>query len=373
MVDAAQQAAEQRFADSWVLDYSRDAFPSLNENNLNEATFLAPGLADHAGHHVMLGIRGQSLLNPGGMPPVGTLISNQVVAEAGIRRILADKNGDSALDARDLPLTTLLGHEDWSELRYYFLESPYSPANAHPGEEAVETFTPDLVNPGGGVPQVAFTAATSQGSERTTTVRVPVSLSATASQAVTVRYAVSGGTATRGRDYTLTNGTLTFSPGTTQQTITIRIINDTTAEANETIRLTLSQPTNAELGTVTVHTYTILDDDALRTVSFQASSSRGNEAVSVASLIVRLSAASGRTVRVRYAVTGGTATRGRDYRPLGGTLTFRPGETTKTITINVVNDTTREPNETIVVSLSSPVDGILGSRRVHTYTILNDD
>ena len=111
--------------------------------------------------------------------------------------------------------------------------------------------------------RVAFPTASSQGSERTTTFLLPVVLSATARQPVTVGYAVTPGTATQGGDYTLTNGALTFSPGQTSQTITVGVIDDTQPETNETFRLTLSQPTNAELGAVTVHTYTILDDEQL--------------------------------------------------------------------------------------------------------------
>ena len=111
--------------------------------------------------------------------------------------------------------------------------------------------------------RVAFATASSQDSEKTTTVLLLVVLSATAIQPVTVNYAVTGGTATQGGDYTLTNGTLTFSPGQTSQTITVRVINDTQPEPNETFYLTLSQPTNAELGAVTVHTHTILDDEQL--------------------------------------------------------------------------------------------------------------
>ena len=61
-----------------------------------------------------------------------------------------------------------------------------------------------------------------------------------------------------GTDYTLANGTLTINSGTSSGTITIAsIVNDTLDEDNETVILTLSNPSNASLGTDSVHTYTI--------------------------------------------------------------------------------------------------------------------
>jgi hypothetical protein len=79
---------------------------------------------------------------------------------------------------------------------------------------------------------------------------------------VTVNYAVTGGTASGGGvDYTLAGGTLTFNPGDITKNISITIVNDALDENDETIVVTLSSPSNATLGTNTVHTYTILDND----------------------------------------------------------------------------------------------------------------
>src|SRR5439155_18284326 len=91
-------------------------------------------------------------------------------------------------------------------------------------------------------------------------------------------------------------------------------------------------------------------------------------------LAVSLSAASGKTVTVAYAVTGGTATGGGvDYTLASGTLTFAPGVTTQNINITVVNDATDEDDETIQVTLSSPSNATLGVTTTHTYTILDND
>jgi Ca2+-binding RTX toxin-like protein len=83
-------------------------------------------------------------------------------------------------------------------------------------------------------------------------------LSQASSQTISVNYATANGTATAASDYTATIGTLTFAPGVTSQDIIIPILNDSLNEAQETFNLTLSSPTNAQLGTAAVTT-TITD------------------------------------------------------------------------------------------------------------------
>jgi hypothetical protein len=88
---------------------------------------------------------------------------------------------------------------------------------------------------------------------------------------------------------------------------------------------------------------------------------------------VILSAASNLTVKTDYATANGTATAPSDYTALPTTtLTFNPGDLTKTITVVVNGDQTFEANETLLVNLSSPVNASI-SKAQGTGTILNDD
>ena len=75
-----------------------------------------------------------------------------------------------------------------------------------------------------------------------------------------------------------------------------------------------------------------------------------------------------------YADAGtGTATSGTDYTAISaGTLTFAAGETAKTLTVSVTGDTTDEPDETVVVTLSGPANAVLGTAS-GTGTITDDD
>ena len=55
-------------------------------------------------------------------------------------------------------------------------------------------------------------------------------------------------------------------------------------------------------------------------------------------------------------------------------MTFAPGETSKTLTVEVLDDSVHETAETILVTLSNPAGGaIVGARNVATLTIDDDD
>jgi len=85
---------------------------------------------------------------------------------------------------------------------------------------------------------------------------------------------------------------------------------------------------------------------------------------------VQLSAASAFTFTVNYATSNGTATAPTDYTAASGTLTFAPGETSKTITITTVNDSAQEGDETVNLTLSSPTNVSLGVPTPATAVVL---
>lgn len=103
-----------------------------------------------------------------------------------------------------------------------------------------------------------------------------------------------------------------------------------------------------------------------------ASVAEGNSGATTLSFPVSLSAASKLPVTVSYATAGGTAAAGSDYQSASGTLTFAPGEVSKAIAVAVDGDTAFEPDETLSVTLSGPVNATL-DRATATGTIKNDD
>lgn len=218
--------------------------------------------------------------------------------------------------------------------------------------------------------EVTFALAASGNLEAISPAILTVNLSKAAEQTVTVDYYVSDGTATRDVDYTLADGTLTFVADDTTETISINIIDDGLDEDDETIIVTLTNPTggDVELGQITEHTYTIIDPRPY--VQFDTSSSGGLENATPANIEVGLSWPSTDIVTVNYAVTGGTAEgNGVDYTLENGTLTFEPYETTEYITITIVEDACEEGTETIELTLSEPNYAKLGDYPQHTFTI----
>jgi hypothetical protein len=87
-----------------------------------------------------------------------------------------------------------------------------------------------------------------EGNTGVTTANVAVTLSEASSETVTVQVDTAAATATAGSDYTDTTVTATFLPGQTAVTVPVDVLGDSVDEPNETISVTLSNPTNVLVG-----------------------------------------------------------------------------------------------------------------------------
>ena len=206
----------------------------------------------------------------------------------------------------------------------------------------------------------------------TNTATFTATLSAASGKTVTVDYATSDVTATTPADYTGATGTLTFAPGATTQTIPITVQGDLSDEINETYRVTLSNPGNATI-TTAIGTGTITDNDPVPSIAINdVTVTEGNAGTTNANFTVSLSVPSGMNVTVNYATANGTATQPADYTTTSGTLTFTPGQGTKTISVPVVGDVLDEIDETFVVNLSGPTNATIADNQ-GVATITDDD
>ena len=223
-------------------------------------------------------------------------------------------------------------------------------------------------------PSVAFRSSNSGAFETETPAVLDVALRFEEGETYTVDYAVTGGTAAGGDDYILAPGTLIFNPDESNQTISIDIIDDGLDEEDETIVVSLSNPTSTGSEIVlrepSKHTYTIRDTRPQ--VSFAMNSSSGREDAGPAEVTVGLSFASDKIITVDYEVIGGTATGGGvDYTLEAGTLTFEAEQTSQTVSIELVQDAESEDEETIMIALSNPANAKLGSITEYTHTIVD--
>jgi hypothetical protein len=182
----------------------------------------------------------------------------------------------------------------------------------------------------------------------------------------TVDYATSDGSATAPDDYTATSGTLSFADGESSKTFEIPITWDGIAEGDETLNIALTDPTNgADLGPDSGAVLHIADDGVSAPVAFSAASYDVAETVGDATIAVnRLGAKLGGPVTVDYAGSDGSS----------GTLTFGPGEATKSFQVPVADDSVHTGTRTVTFTLSNPGGGTsVGDPATAALNIADDE
>ncbi len=116
-------------------------------------------------------------------------------------------------------------------------------------------------------PQIQFSATNFNVGEGDISVVVTVNRIGDISGPATVDFASSNGTASQLRDYQVANGTLLFASGQASRTFRVLIVDDVFAESDETVNLTLSNPTGGSLAAPATATVTIIDNDSSGTTS----------------------------------------------------------------------------------------------------------
>ncbi|MBD2769974.1 endonuclease [Hymenobacter sp. BT664] len=227
-----------------------------------------------------------------------------------------------------------------------------------------------------------------EGNTGPSTYTFTVNLSPAATAPVTVQVSVdaANSTATSGTDFVFASPTtVTFPAGATSQTVTLTVNGDTQPEGDETVVLTLANPsTGNSVGSPSVHTLTLTNDDGpAPTLAFAAatgSASEGNTGTSTYTTNVTLTNPGTLTfpitVPVTVDATGTTATPATDYTLSTPTLTFASAAAlTQPVAVTVVGDLTYEPNETVRLLLGTPSDASItrGVPNAHVLTIMNDD
>jgi len=135
----------------------------------------------------------------------------------------------------------------------------------------------------------------------------------------------------------------------------------------------LSSPTNATIADGQA-IGTIVDDEPRISISDVSKSEGKKGQTTLFTFTVTLSAAYDQAVTMSFRTVNGTAITGNsDYVPKTGTLTFAPGETMKTITIEVKGDNKKEANETFYLDLYGLSSNALFTKNRGLGTILNDD
>ncbi|MFB2969753.1 beta strand repeat-containing protein [Aerosakkonema sp. BLCC-F183] len=196
---------------------------------------------------------------------------------------------------------------------------------------------------------------------------------------------LSNGTATAPGDYTNSPITVNFAAGdNTPKTITIPVVDDTLVEGNETVNLTLTNPTGgATIGAQGTATLTILDNDTPGTIEFSNPQYVvGEDGTPVLAVTLNRTGGSAGAVSATVNLADGTAIGGaaplaspEDYDNSSIVVNWADGDTApKIVTIPILDDTLVELDETVNLSLSNPTGGAtIGTQNTATLTILDND
>lgn len=231
------------------------------------------------------------------------------------------------------------------------------------------------------IPTIALTVSDSQAAETPigqsfNSGQFTITRTGNTATALTVNYTL-GGTAGNGTDYNQTGNSIMIPMGQTSVTIPITVIDDSLVEPNETVSLTLNANSNYILGSSTTGTVTIADNDQLPTVSIalidnSAAETTSGQTPNAGQFTLTRTGSTSTALTINYTLSG-TATNGVDYTQTGNSLVIPVGQTSVTLPITVIDDAAIEGNETVVLTLNSSNNYILGSGTTGTVTIVDND
>ncbi|EMI19186.1 Na-Ca exchanger/integrin-beta4 [Rhodopirellula maiorica SM1] len=222
-------------------------------------------------------------------------------------------------------------------------------------------------------PAVNFRASALTVGEDIGTISLNVILSKPSDAPITVPFTF-GGSASPNTDFSISASPLVFAAGQTSASITVDISDDTLVDGDKVLFVNLGTPVGAVLGDTPTEQITISDDDLspAPTINIEQSTLSVSEGDSAIFVTVSLSEVPESFVEVPFFLSG-TAINGRDYASLTNVVGFAAGETSRTIKINVFEDSFIEGDETIVFTLGVPSFGELGSVSETTITITDND
>ena len=180
-------------------------------------------------------------------------------------------------------------------------------------------------------------------------------------------------------DFADTDGHVTIAQGATTATITVATTDDSTYEGDHYFRVTLGTPTGTDAPgvhpTKGTATGTITDKADLPTVAFASATASAAEDAGTIDVTVTKTGTTAVPLSIYWTTADNTAAHPTDYTAQSGYLEFDTGDTTKTLTIPIVDDNTAENTETFKVQLDGTlaVDARVGSTGETTITLTDDD
>ncbi|MGE3706086.1 MAG: Calx-beta domain-containing protein, partial [Vicinamibacterales bacterium] len=267
--------------------------------------------------------------------------------------------------------------------------------------ESAESFTVNLAGPAGATigtlatatvtvndndAGVVFAAAGYVVAEAGGSVTITANRIGPATSSASVNWTTANGSAVAGEDFGITGspmqrtGTLSWFAGdASPKSLIIPIVNDGTAEGNETFSVEFFGPSaGLVLGTPSVTWVSIVDDETPpeSTLQFSVNKTTVTETMGTATLTVTRTG-SGYTfpATVNYTTVPVSALSGSDFTPTSGTLSWASGDSSpRTITVPLTGNAVAEPPEQFAVLLATPSPGVaLGANSIAIVLVLDDD
>ena len=164
-----------------------------------------------------------------------------------------------------------------------------------------------------------------------------VRISEPSSSTLNFAYTTANGSAVAGEDFIARSGFVTFNPGQTVETVRVDLIEDTIAEGTENFSLIVTPDGSIANGVADAGGLaTILDDDTSTTlpeISIIGAEAQEGELAVFTVTLSEPSPFADVTVQFRTRQDG-TSTEETDHSFFSGTLTFMPGQTVGTISID---------------------------------------
>ena len=223
-------------------------------------------------------------------------------------------------------------------------------------------------------PEASFAASSSSAGEGAGTRNIRVDFDPALTTGITLRYDVSGNATGGGNDYSISGaGSLQVSAGASSASIPVSIIDDSTDEPNETVRLSLTSGSGYRLGARTVHTLTITDNDDPPPATPVVSISGGGTITEGGTATFNLSATpappSQITVNVNVVDSGSFAGSGQ----AGSRQVTIGAGGSGTLTVTTDNDSTDEPDGSLTATIASGQGYSPSSSSGSASVAVNDD
>ena len=197
---------------------------------------------------------------------------------------------------------------------------------------------------------------------------IPVVCSNTNVEPVSVNYSTANGSAVAGINYTPVNGTLTFSNGVATNYFVVPIINNGIIDTSRSFTVKLSNPTPpGQLVAPSTQTVTIVE--ANNGFAFSSPTYTVLKGGVAENITVLRTGNTNTVATVDFIATNGTALAGLDYVATNGTFVFTNGVLSQTFAVRIIDNTTVQPDKTVLLQLLNPSNSILVTPSAATLTI----